>query len=267
MADAPVILITGASSGIGEATARRFGQAGYRVVLAARRLDRLQALAEEIVQQGGHALPVETDVASLDDLSSLVQAALGSYGQIDVLFNNAGFGRLSWLENLDPVNDIQAQIQVNLVGVIQLTRQVLPHMIERRRGHIITMGSVAGLTATPTYTIYAATKFGVRGFSEALRREVGVYGIRVSMIYPGGVATEFGEKAGIKRRTGISTPKRLKLTAAQVADAVLGVVKHPRRMVVLPWIYRLPVALNALFPGLTDWIIEERFVKVERGMR
>jgi short-subunit dehydrogenase len=236
------------------------------VVLAARRADRLQALADEIASQGGQALPVETDVGSLDDLERLVKAALDSYGQIDVLFNNAGFGRLNWLDSLDPLSDIQAQIQVNLVGVIQLTRQVLPHMIERRQGHIISMGSVAGLTATPTYTIYAASKFGVRGFNEALRREVGVYGIHVSMIYPGGVATEFGAKAGIKRRTGLTTPKRLKLTSEQVAQAVYSLVQRPRRMVVLPWIYRLPVAMNALFPGITDWIIEQRFVKVERGI-
>ncbi len=118
------------------------------------------------------------------------------------LLNNAGFGHLGWLEDLDPVHDIQAQLQVNLVAVIQMAREVLPHMIERRSGHIINMASVAGLVASPTYSVYAASKFGMRGFSEALRREVGVFGIHVSALYPGGVRTEFKEHTGAQRKTG-----------------------------------------------------------------
>jgi short-subunit dehydrogenase len=264
MADLPVLLITGASSGIGEATARRFARGGYRVVLSARRMERLTALAEQIAATGGQALPVEADLTQLEDIQALVKATLENYGQIDVLFNNAGFGRLSWLDQLDPINDIQAQIQLNLLGLIQTTRAVLPGMIERRKGHIVNMGSIASLIGTPTYTIYAASKFAVRGFSEALRREVGIYGIPVSVIYPGAVETEFKSHTGMRRVTGMTTPKRVRLTADQVAQVVWQVVQHPRRAVVFPWIFQLGVVLIALMPGVVDKIIEKRFVAIER---
>ncbi len=125
----PVILITGGSSGIGEATARLFAGEGYRVVLAARRYERLQALAQEIQDAGGQALAVETDVSQLASIRNLVDATLAHYGQIDILFNNAGFGRLNWLEKLDPVDDIETVIKTNLTGLIQTTWTVLPHMI------------------------------------------------------------------------------------------------------------------------------------------
>ncbi len=263
---APVILITGASSGIGEATALLFARHGYRVVLAARRMDRLEALAAEIRARGGEALPVEADVTRQADIQRLVDSALEAFGQIDILFNNAGFGRLDWLENLDPDRDIEAQLRVNLLGVILVTRLVLPHMIARRSGHIINMGSIAGLVATPTFSIYAASKFGMRGFTDSLRREVGVYGIKVSAIYPGGVWTEFSSHTGGSRKTRIGTPSLLKLEASQVAEAVLGLARHPRRSVVMPWPMQIGVWLAALFPGLSDWIIGQVFVRRERGL-
>jgi NADP-dependent 3-hydroxy acid dehydrogenase YdfG len=262
----PVILITGASSGIGEATARLFGKNAYRVVLAARRLDRLQALADEIRAGRGEALPVAADLTRLEDIERVVQSTLGEYGQVDVLFNNAGFGRLDWLENLDPQKDIEAQLQCNLLGVVQMAQAVLPHMIERRSGHIINMASMAGLVATPTYSIYAASKFAVRGFSDALRREVGVWGMHVSTIYPGGVKTEFGEHTGARRKTGATTPAALRLSAEDVARTVLSVVRRPRPTVVIPWPMLFGVWANALFPGLVDWVIEQRFVRPERGL-
>ncbi len=191
-----VILVTGASSGFGEATARLFARNGYRVAIAARRLERLEALAREIEGQGGEVLPVQTDVTQLEQVQALVQSILQHFGRIDILFNNAGFGRLDWLENLDPVKDVKAQIEVNLLGLIWTAQAVLPLMIAQRSGHIINMASMAGFVATPTYTIYAATKYAVRGFSEALRREVHIHGIQVSALYPGGAQTEFSEVAG-----------------------------------------------------------------------
>lgn len=262
---APVLLVTGASSGIGKATARLFAGEGYRVVLAARRIDRLEALAQEIRQDGGEALAVAADVSNLDDIRNMVSAGIGTYGQIDVLLNNAGFGRLNWCENLDPVKDIQDQIQVNLTGLIWTAQTVLPHMKERRKGHIINMGSIASLVATPTYSIYAASKFGVRGFTDALRREVQPYGIHVSGIYPGGVRTEFAEIAGIQRKTGIKTPAILRLEAEDVARAIFSLVRRPRRMLVIPWTMRVGAWAASLFPGLTDWIMIRGFVKRERG--
>ena len=261
----PVILITGASSGIGAATARLFAENGYRVVLAARRMTRLEALAADIRNVGGVALALETDVGDLEQINSLVEKSLAEFGQIDILFNNAGFGRLDWLEELEPQKEIAAQIQVNLTGLIHLTHAVLTHMIARRQGQIINMGSISALIGTPTYSIYAASKFGVRGFTEALRREVGIHNIRVSSIYPGGVDSEFGQKAGIKRKTGVSTPKFLQLTSDDVARKMLRIVKRPKRMVVIPRVMWLPIWVNQFFPGLVDKVIENRFTQKERS--
>lgn len=262
----PVILITGASSGIGEAVARLFAKRGYRVSLGARRLERLQSIAQDINSAGGQALAVQTDLSKLQDIRNFVQLTVDSYNQIDVLFNNAGFGRFDWLENLDPVKDIQALLQVNLVATILVTNQVLPHMIQRRAGHIINMVSLGGYIATPTYTIYAASKFGLRGFTEALRREVGVYGIHVSALYPGSVRTEFIQHTGTKRRTGRTTPDSLRLDAEEVAQAVWDIVQRPRRGLIIPWPMRFTVWLNVHFPGIADRLIENRFTRLERDL-
>jgi NADP-dependent 3-hydroxy acid dehydrogenase YdfG len=262
-----VVVVTGASSGIGEATARAFGRAGARLVLAARRLERLEALAAEIQAQAGgaQALPVAADLSRLDDIQNLVAQTKAHFGRIDVLFNNAGFGRLDWLEKLDPVKDIEAQLDVNVLGVIQTTRQVLPLMMAQRSGHIINMASMAGLVGTPTYTIYAASKFAVRGFSEALRREVAPWGIRVSVVYPGGVATEFGSHARIQRKTKATTPAALRLTADDVARAVVGLARRPRAGLVVPWPFTLSAWLNQLLPGLVDWATIRGYTRPERA--
>jgi hypothetical protein len=262
-----VVIVTGASSGIGEATARQFGREGARVVLAARRLDRLEALAREIhgLGTGAEALVVQADLSRLEDIQSLIRQTLDRFGRIDVLVNNAGFGRLDWLENLDPRKDIEALFDVNVLGVVQTTRQALPVMIEQRSGHIINMCSVSSFIATPTYTIYAASKHAVHGFSEALRREVQPWGIHVSMIYPGGVKTDFGEHAGLKRKTNTSTPGFLRLSAEDVAHAVVQLVRRPRAMRIIPWLWSLVALLNRLFPSVVDYTTINRFTIPERA--
>jgi short-subunit dehydrogenase len=265
ISDAPVILVTGASSGIGAATARRFARAGYRVVLAARRQERLQALAEELQLNGGQVLPVIADMSKLEQIQELVQTTLEAYGRIDILFNNAGFGVLDWLEELEPEHGVQELIQVNLTGLVWMAQAVLPTMLKQRSGHIINMSSVVGLLAPPTYTVYAATKFGARGFSEALRREVRLFGIHVSGIYPGVVTTEFAGHKGFNSKTEMKSPGWLTLSADQVAEAVWGLARRPRRMLVIPWLYRPVCWFNALFPGAVDWIVEAFYVRPERS--
>jgi NADP-dependent 3-hydroxy acid dehydrogenase YdfG len=265
MFDTPVILITGASSGIGAATARRFVKAGYRVVLAARRLERLQALAEELQASGGQALPIAADMSRLEQIQQLVETTLTAYGRIDILFNNAGYGCLDWLEELEPAHGVSDLIQVNLTGLIWMAQAVLPSMLKQRSGHIINMSSVAGLVAPPTYTVYTATKFGARGFSEALRREVRLFGIHVSGIYPGVVETEFAGHAGFHSKTGISSPGWLTLSAEQVAESVWRLSRRPRRVLVIPWMYRPVYWFNTLFPGAVDWIVEIFYVRPERS--
>ncbi|MEP6894854.1 MAG: SDR family oxidoreductase [Chloroflexota bacterium] len=261
-----VVIVTGASSGIGEATARQFGREGAKLVLAARRVDRLETLAKEIsaMNTDAETLVVQADLSKLEDIQAMIKQAIATFGRIDVLVNNAGFGRLDWLENLDPIKDIQAQFDVNVLGVIQTTRQVLPVMIKQRSGHIINMCSMAGLVATPTYTIYAATKHAVHGFSEALRREVKPWGIDVSMIYPGGVVTEFTAHAGIKRKTKAATPKSLLLTAEQVGSAVVQLVRRPRAMWILPWAWSFTVWMNRNLNSLVDYTTIRRFTIPER---
>ena len=261
----PVMLVTGASSGIGEESARLCARAGYRMVLAARRFERLERLAEEIQLAGGEALPVGVDLADQVEIQRLVECAFERYDRIDILLNNAGLGRLGWLEELDPVIDIEYQLRVNLHAVIYLTQAVLPGMIQRRSGHIINLASMAGMVGTPTYTIYAASKFAMRGFSEALRREVGVWGIQVSGIYPAGVANDFGSHTGAQRKTGMTTPRFLRLSSEDVARAVLRVVRRPRRTVILPTSMHVAVWLNGAFPWFVDWAVERWFVRPERG--
>lgn len=257
-----VVLISGASSGFGADAARLFARAGARVVLSARRVERLEALAAEIRGAGGDALAVPADVSRLDEVEKLVRTVLEQYGQIDILFNNAGFGRLDFLENLDFGRDIETQVEVNLLGVIRLTRLVLPHMLQRRQGHIINMSSVAGWLAAPLYSIYAATKFGVRGFTDALRREVAPFGIFVSGIYPGPAATEFGQHTGqhvAKERFGWFN--RFTLSSEYVARKVVELARRPRRTLIIPWWFRPLIALDWYFPGLVDWFIVTFFTR------
>ena len=261
-----VVIVTGASSGIGEATARAFGREGAKVVLAARRVDKLESIAQEIntMGTGTETLVAPTDLSKLADIREMIAHTLKKFGRIDVLVNNAGIGRLDWLENLDPLKDIQAQFDVNVMGLIQSTRLALPTMIEQRSGSIINMCSIAGLVATPTYSIYAASKHAVQGFSEALRREVKPWGIDVSLIYPGGVATEFAQRAGVRRKTNAKTPKFMLLTAEQVANAVVSLVHRPRRMRIIPWLWGVTVLMNKLLPGFVDATTINRFTIPER---
>ena len=248
-----VVIITGASSGFGASAARIFAKEGCKVVLAARRLDRLEELAKEIRDAGGEALPVAMDVSQPTQVEAMVKSALDAYGRIDVLFNNAGFGRLDWLEALDPVKDIQAQITVDLLGAIWVAREVVPHMLKQKSGHIINMCSIAGWVAPPLYTIYSAAKFGMRGFSEALRREVMPFGVKVSLIYPGSAKTEFQQHMGqneAKKR--FKTPQWMRLTADDVARSVIGLAKRPRRNLIIPGLMVFSKFANSHFACLSD---------------
>ncbi len=264
MGDPPVVIITGASSGIGAAAAKLFGSQGYQIVLAARRMARLEEIASEITRSGGVAATVRTDLSKPGDIQVLVEAALARFGQIDLLINNAGFGRIIPLVDMEPAGDILSQIQVNLLGPIHLTQSVIPHMAVRRKGHIINIASLAAYLAAPNYTVYAATKFGLRGFSEALRREVIRLGINVSAVYPGSVRTEFSEHMGRKRKPRYTTPDWLVLSAADVARTILRVARKPRRVTVIPALLRPILFLGLHFPRLADRLIASRYEPPQR---
>lgn len=251
-----VVLITGASSGFGEDAARLFAREGCKVVLAARRLERLQALAAEIQNVGGEAFAIPVDVNQSAEIDVMVRSVLDLYGRIDILFNNAGFGAVDWFENLEPQRDIETLIRVNLIGTMLVTQAVLPHMLRRRKGHIINMASVAGLIAAPLITTYSASKYGVRAFTDSLRREVAPFGIKVSGIYPGPAETEFGShlKKDPRRET-IDKLIDLRMTSEYVARRVIGLAKRPRRSLVIPWWFNIVTTFDTLFPVIVDWIL------------
>jgi len=258
-----IVLITGASSGFGEDAARQFAREGCIVILAARRMNRLTALAEQIRAEGGQAFAVSLDINEQSQIEEAVQTVLENFGRIDILFNNAGMGRLDWLENLEPAADIDMQVDVNLRGLIQVTRTVLPSMLARHSGTIINMSSVAGLIAAPMYCVYAATKYGIRGFTDALRREVASIGIQVSGIYPGPAVTEFGKHPGSDSaiRKKVKIPRWLYMSSDFVARRVIGLAKHPRRALIIPWWFGPLITFDTLFPGLVDWFLKVAFVK------
>ncbi|MBV9248581.1 MAG: SDR family oxidoreductase [Acetobacteraceae bacterium] len=184
-----VVVITGASSGLGEATARLLSTEGASVVLGARRSDRIQSLAKELTGGGGKALATVTDVTRRELVQQLVDSAVQAYGRIDVMINNAGLMPQALLERLQ-IDEWDRMIDVNIKGVLYGIAAALPYMQQQKSGHFINVSSVAGHKVGPGFAVYAATKFAVRALSEGLRQEVKPYNIRTTVISPGAVATE-----------------------------------------------------------------------------
>jgi NADP-dependent 3-hydroxy acid dehydrogenase YdfG len=184
-----VVVITGASSGLGAATARLLSEQGALLALGARRKDRIDALADELSGELGKTIAVQMDVTQRDQVKHLVDTAVKEYGRIDVMINNAGLMPQSLLESLK-VDDWDRMIDVNIKGVLYGIAAALPHMKEQKAGHIINVSSVAGHKVGPGSAVYSATKHAVRALSEGLRQEVKPYNIRTTVISPGVVATE-----------------------------------------------------------------------------
>jgi NADP-dependent 3-hydroxy acid dehydrogenase YdfG len=184
-----VVVITGASSGLGEATARLLSAQGASVVLGARRHDRIQSLANELTGRDGKAIAVTTDVIHRDQVKTLVDTAVKAYGRIDVMINNAGLMPQAPLERLK-IDEWDRMIDVNIKGVLYGIAAALPYMKQQKAGHFISVSSVAGHKVGPGFAVYAATKHAVRALSEGLRQEVKPYNIRTTVISPGAVATE-----------------------------------------------------------------------------
>jgi len=184
-----VVVITGASSGLGEAAARHLSARGAIVALGARRVERLESLAKELTRSGGKALAMATDVTSCAEVKALVAAAVKNYGRIDVMINNAGLMPQSLLERLR-IDEWDRMVDVNIKGVLYGIAAALPYMKEQKSGHFINVASVAGHKVRPGGTVYSATKHAVRVISEGLRQEVKPYNIRTTVISPGAVDTE-----------------------------------------------------------------------------
>ncbi len=215
-------VVTGASSGIGAAVARRFAAAGSRIVLAARREVKLQELADSLREGGTETLTCTTDVTDYRQVEALIGASIGQFGHVDILVNNAGNALAKSVADSTP-EDLDFQIDANLKGVCYGCRAVLPHMIERRQGQIINLGSICSLRHFPNYAAYVAAKWGVLGFSRSLYEEVRTYGIRVNVLCPAAVNTPWADLAGAE----LPWPQEERLQPEDLAEMALFCVAAP----------------------------------------
>ena len=224
-----VALVTGASSGIGEATAIALARAGARVAIAARRRDRLDGVAGRIADLRSESLVLEADVAQPEQAETIVARTVERWGRLDVLVNNAGLMALSPIDRAR-VEDWKRMLDLNLLGLMVATRAALPHMRRQKDGHVVNISSTAGRVANPDASVYAATKFGVGAFSEALRREVYKDNIRVTLIEPGAVATELRDHVpdpDTRERIDTWARSMRQLQSEDVAAAILYAVSQP----------------------------------------
>lgn len=237
-----MVLITGASSGIGAAAAVSCARAGYRLALAARRVDRLEELAARIGRPE-ETLLVRADMRQPEDIRRMVAETEARFGRVDALLANAGVGHGEPFSEISEEHLLD-QIEVNLLGVMRCARAVLPGMLARRSGHILSIASVASEIPSPQGVAYAAGKGGVLAFSEGLRRELRGTGVHVTVIQPGFVRTEM--------TAGVALPMP---GPEIVGNLVVKLLRHPRRRAVIPRHYGFPIWLNRFAPGLIDWII------------
>jgi NADP-dependent 3-hydroxy acid dehydrogenase YdfG len=231
-----VALVTGASSGIGAATARRLARDGASVALVARRRDRLEALEAEIAAAGGTALVVEADITDRAEAEAAVEQVVDRFGRLDTLVNNAGVMLLGPVVGAD-VDEWERMLAVNVQGLLYTTRAALPHLLaaaedgSRRVADIVNISSIAGRVAWSGYGVYNLTKFGVNGFTEALRQEVTRSHVRVGVLEPGGVATELASHNSPEIQGEMTTPfyeQTEVLHPEDIADGIAYMVTRPR---------------------------------------
>ena len=246
-----VVIVTGASAGIGRETAREFARRGARVVLAARREGRLRELATEIEAAGGEALVVPADVARTEDIDRIVRATLDRFGRIDVLVNNAGFGFSGAIEETSEAN-MRELLDVNYMGAFNAIRAVLPHMRAQRRGHIVNVASVVGKLGFPFHGAYSATKFAMIGLTEALRGELEGSGVTATVVLPGTTRTDFFD---VQRTAdgAASAPTGPQQSPEVVARAIVRSLHRPTPEVNMVSIYRFAYGLSGFFPFLRDF--------------
>ena len=274
--DSQIVIVTGASAGIGEAAARKLAGEGATVVIAARRADRLEALKREIESAGGRALAVAGDVTSPQDRERLVQETMRAFGRIDALVNNAGYGQRGPIE-LVPIEAIRQNFETNLFSLIALTQLVIPIMREQGSGRIVNISSVAGRIARPLSSVYDATKHALEAISDGMRGELAQFGIKVVVVEPGFIITEFlsvadenareiTEQAGpyaesLDRVAGAT--QRLRKLAGRpedIADVIFKALsaRNPRTRYAAPGHARFALAVKRLLPTrLFDYVVSK----------
>lgn len=253
MADLPgrVAIVTGASAGIGQATARALGRAGMRVALCARRRERLEALAAEMRGAGAEAAAYPLDVTDAPAVGAMVDDVAARWGRVDVLINNAGRGFAARFEDTAP-QEFRDLLELNVLAVLTATQAVLPLMRRQGRGHIINISSVVGRRGIRGRAAYAATKFALGGLTESLRMELRGSGIAVSLVYPIYTTTEFHD---VETKRVVFPRMGPVQSVEQVARAIVRCVKRPRAEVYPYWPVRLLAVLSAAAPGLVDRVM------------
>ena len=227
-----IIIITGASSGIGYSTAKSLAKKGAKIVAGARRKDRLETLQKEIIKDGGEIIICETDVTKKSDCDNLVKQAIDKYGTVDVLINNAGLMPLSFVRSLK-IDEWDRMIDVNIKGVMYCTAAVVPTMVEKKSGHIVNISSVAGRIVFPAGSVYCATKHAVTAFSEGLRQELSVRkNIRITSIEPGVVQTELTDTITERAlQAFIEKGKSMVgLQAEDISNAIIFAIEAPNHV-------------------------------------
>jgi NADP-dependent 3-hydroxy acid dehydrogenase YdfG len=238
-----VVVITGASSGIGEITARHLASLGAHVVLGARRLERLEAIASDIRAQRGRAEIAAVDVTKRRDVEALVRTAETAFGRLDVMINNAGLMPLSRLDQTK-VDDWERMIDINLKGVLYGIAAALPIMRRQNGGHIINIASTAGLRVRPTMAVYSATKFAVRAISEGLRQEATAYNIRSTIISPGPTETDLpASVTDPDAAAAVREQHQIAMPSLSVAQAIAFAISQPAEADVNEIVLR-PTALS-----------------------
>ena len=260
-----VVIVTGASQGVGRAVALAFAQQGAKLVLAARTADRLAEVWDEIADLGGDAICVTTDVTSEHAAQQLVGSAHKRFGCIDVLVNNAGIGRVGAVESTTFEDDVQHTLQASLFGMMRVTRHVLPFMRQQGSGSIVNMSSVMGGKAFERFGSYAITMHAVVALSDALRQELTGSGIRVSVIQPALIATDLlraVDETDMPRPFRHMTP----LTPDQVGRAVVSAARRGTPRVVLPRVANVLLLAEAVSPRLGDLVAsalsKDRFARI-----
>lgn len=246
-----IALITGASSGIGAATARELAQRGMRVILVARRKERLQELTDEIQSAGGQAQAIAADLSLPEDRQRVYEQTLQTSGAPHVLVNNAGLGWYGYYADM-PWETAQEMLQVNVAAVMHLTRLFLPDMRKRERGHIVNVGSISGNLPNQGIAIYAASKAFLNAFTSSLYRELVGTRLRVSVVRAGPVASEFYQTAKTRPGGRPVPAERFAVSSESVAHSIWGLLQRPRKVIYVPGILSISSWLEPLFGWLID---------------
>jgi len=250
-----VIAITGASAGIGRATALRLARDGAAIAICARRADRLDAVAAEIAATGGQALPIVADVTSEAEMAMFVAKAVERFGRLDVIMCNAGFGIAGVIDDITP-EQMRRLMEVNYTGTYLAARAALPVFRRQGAGHLIVVSSIVGKRGVPYMGAYAATKFAQVGLAECLRAELLGSGIHVSLLFPVSTETEFFDVMSSETGAAVTRAGGPTQSAEQVADAVARALDRPLAEIYPHTGSRALVLLNAVAPGWADRVVK-----------